>query len=175
MTTKTNRFSFNRFSFPIKKPIVCKTDGKGLWSRDARTITIRRIEIDYISPEMDFTNWGVTTDGAYVVTDSEWPPRRPSWLYVTFRVYFTKKDWNIHKHGFIYTDNSFIRDLRKQMNALPMFRGVFTTRGDAAVDYTEQGMQGENYVSVAVLLKGKRMDEFLKRLGKQNPGALSGF
>lgn len=162
MTTKTNRFSF-----PIKKPIVCKTDGKGLWSRDARTITIRRIELDYISPEMDFTNWGVTTDGAYVVTDSE--------LYVTFRVYFTKKDWNIHKHGFIYTDNSFIRDLRKQMNALPMFRGIFTTRGDAAVDYTEQGMQGENYVSVAVLLKGKRMDEFLKRLGKQNPGALSGF
>ena len=107
------------------------------------------------------------SDGLYIFTDSD--------LYVTFRVYFTKKDWNIHQHGFIYTDKSFIRDLRKQMNALPIFRDIFTTRGDAAVDYTEQGMQGENYVSVAVLLKGKRMDEFLKRLGKQIPGALSGL
>ena len=166
MTTKTNRFSFNRFSLPIKNPIVCKTDGKGLWSEDARTITIRRIEIDYMTPDFDFADT-TDSDGLYIVTDSD--------LYVTFRVYFTKKDWNIHKHGFIYTDNSFIRDLRKQMNALPMFRGIFTTRGDAAVDYTEQGMQGENYVSVAVLLKGKRMDEFLKRLGKQIPGALSGL
>jgi hypothetical protein len=161
MTTKTNRFSF-----PIKKPIVCKTDGKGLWSEAARTITIRRIELDYISPNFDFADT-TDSDGLYIVTDSD--------MYVTFRVYFTKKDWNIHKHGFIYTDNSFIRDLRKQMNDLPMFRGIFTTRGDAAVDYTEQGMQGENYVSVAVLLKDKRMDEFLKRLGKQTRGALSGF
>jgi len=167
MTTKTNRFSFNRFSFPIKKPIVCKTDGKGLWSRDKRTITIRRIELDYISPDIDFADT-TDSDGLYIVTDS-------NDLYVTFRVYFTKKDWNIHKHGLIYTDDSFIRDLRNGMNKMPQFDGVFTTRGDAAVDYTEQGQQGDNYVSVCVLLKGKRMDEFLKRLGKQTPGALSGF
>lgn len=150
MTTKTNRFSF-----PIKKPIVCKTDGKGLWSPCKRTITIRRIELDYIP------------------SDIEWVRQFSKELYVTFRVYFTKKDWNIHKHGFIYTDNSFIRDLRKQMNALPMFRNVFTTRGHAAVDYTEQGMQGDNYVSVDVLLKGKRMDEFLKRLNRGGYDTLS--
>jgi len=165
MTSKTNRFSF-----PIKKPIICKTDGKGLWSEAVRTITIRRIELDYMIPDIDLDlrhAAGIASDDLYTGDADE--------LCVTFRVYFTKKDWNIDKHGLIYTDDSFIRDLRKQMNAMPMFRGIFTTRGYAAVDYTEQGMQGTNFVSVEVLLKGKRMDEFLKRLGKQIPGALSGF
>jgi len=144
MTTNTHRFSF-----PIETPIVCKTDGKGLWSRAARTITVRRIELDHIDGGED--------------------------LYLSFRVYFTKKDWNTDRHGLIYTDNSFIRDLRNGMNKMPSFHGILATRGDAAVDYTEQGQQGDNYVSVAVLLKGKRMDEFLQRLGKQTPHALSGF
>jgi len=139
--------NINRFSFPIESPIVCKTNGKGLWSKAVRTITVRRIELDHFDLGLDGD------------------------LYVSFRVYFTKKDWNIHKHGLIYTDDSFIRDLRNGMNKMPQFDGVFTTRGDAAVDYTEQGQQGDNYVSVEVLLKGKRMNDFLMQLGKHAPHA----
>lgn len=149
-----------RISFPLKTPIVCTTDGKGFWSAITRTITIRRIELDYISP----TDEELLAD--YHNDD----------LYVAFRVYFTKKDWDIQRHGLIYTDERFIRELRKQMNKMPTFRGIFTTRGDAAVDYTEQGQQGSNYVSVAVLLKGKRKADFLRRLAKlSGPGALSGL
>ena len=148
-----------RISFPLKTPIVCMTDGKGVWSESIRTITIRRIELDYISP-----------------TDEELLGATDENLYVAFRVYFTKKDWDIQRHGFIYTDERFIRELRKQMNKMPTFRGIFATRGDAAVDYTEQGQQGINYVSVAVLLKGKRKADFLRRLAKlSGPGALSGL
>lgn len=147
-----------RISFPLKTPIVCTTNGKGLWSESIRTITIRRIELDYIFP----------TDGELLADDDD--------LYVTFCVYFTKKDWDIQRHGLIYTDERFIRELRKQMNKMPTFRGIFATRGDAAVDYTEQGQQGSNYVSVAVLLKGKRKADFLRRLAKlSGPGALSGL
>lgn len=148
-----------RISFPLKTPIVCTTDGKGLWSESARTITIRRIELDYIFP---------TDEELLGATDED--------LYVAFRVYFTKKDWDIQRHGFIYTDERFIRELRKQMNKMPTFRGIFATRGNAAVYYTEQGQQGTNYVSVAVLLKGKRKSDFLRRLAKlSGPGALSGL
>lgn len=135
MTNTTTRL----LSFNMKSPIVCNTDGKGLWSSSRRTVTVRRIVADYISSN-----------------DNE--------LYITFRVYFTKKDWNIGDHGLIYTDHGFIRDLRKGMNQMPAFRGILAQRGLAMVDYTEQGMQGENFVSVCVLLKGKRMYDFMNRL-----------
>ncbi len=55
------------------------------------------------------------------------------------RVYFNTETWDTSKDGLIYTDTQFKRELREFLNAhgLP----------GADVDYSEQGMQGDDYVS----------------------------
>ncbi len=55
------------------------------------------------------------------------------------RVYFNTDSWDVSKDGLIYTDSRFKQDLREFLNAhgLP----------GADVDYSEQGMQGDDYVS----------------------------
>ncbi len=55
------------------------------------------------------------------------------------RVYFNTDSWDVSKDGLIYTDRQFERELREFLNAhgLP----------GADVDYSEQGMQGDDYVS----------------------------
>lgn len=58
------------------------------------------------------------------------------------RVYFDTKTWITRDHGLIYTDAQFKRELRSFLE----------TQGlDASdVSYSEQGMQGDNYVSLDV-------------------------
>lgn len=67
-------------------------------------------------------------------------------------VYFDKS-WDIYKDGLIYTDGQFLKDLRRflHQHGLP---------GDD-VEYSEQGMQGDDYVSLDV--GGK----FLEAWGKK--------
>lgn len=58
------------------------------------------------------------------------------------RVYFDTKTWDTQKHGLIYTDGGFIQDLETFL----IDKGL---AGDD-VCYSEQGMQGDNYVSLDV-------------------------
>lgn len=58
------------------------------------------------------------------------------------RVYFNTEDWDVSKVGLIYTDGGFKQDLM----AFVVQHGL--AGGD--VDYSEQGMQGDNYVSLDV-------------------------
>lgn len=61
-------------------------------------------------------------------------------------VYFNTADWDVTKDGLIYTDSEFLRELN-----------VFLVeQGLCAVSYSEQGMQGDDYVSLDV------EDEFLQ-------------
>lgn len=60
--------------------------------------------------------------------------------YGELQVFFTKKSWDVDIHGLIYTDPKFLVGLRKFLNSLGL-------KG-SDVDYTEQGMQGDNYVSI---------------------------
>jgi hypothetical protein len=55
-------------------------------------------------------------------------------------VYFDTKTWNIYEDGLIYTDGGFLKELREflDQHGLP---------GDD-VDYSEQGMQDDDYVSL---------------------------
>jgi hypothetical protein len=57
------------------------------------------------------------------------------------RVYFNTATWNVNTDGLIYTDSLFKIDLMK-----------FVTEQGLVVDlcYSEQGMQGDNYVSLDV-------------------------
>ena len=65
------------------------------------------------------------------------------------RVYFDLNSWNPDNDGLIYTDKMFINELRSKLNEIG-FAGN-------DVDYSEQGMQGDNYVSLDV------GEEFIKR------------
>ncbi len=57
------------------------------------------------------------------------------------RVYFDKQ-WDTRKDGLIYTDSLFLSQLRDKLAEC----GFDATD----VDYSEQGMQGDNYVSLDV-------------------------
>ncbi len=58
------------------------------------------------------------------------------------RVYFDTKTWDVNKDGLIYTDKGFMTDLR---NFLAL-QGL----NNLDVEYSEQGMQGDNYVSLDI-------------------------
>jgi hypothetical protein len=60
-------------------------------------------------------------------------------------VYFNTADWDVNKDGLIYTDSEFLHEL----NAFLVEQGL------SPVTYSEQGMQGDDYVSLDV------EDEFL--------------
>jgi len=57
------------------------------------------------------------------------------------RVYFNTDTWNTEDSGLIYTDKQFLRDLTH-----------FLIEHNLALDveYSEQGMQGDDYVSLDV-------------------------
>ena len=57
-------------------------------------------------------------------------------------VYFNTDTWDVNKDGLIYTDEQFMLELRDLLAAMGL---------DAKdVEYSEQGMQGDNYVSCDV-------------------------
>ena len=58
------------------------------------------------------------------------------------RVRFTAASWDTAKHGLIYTDAQFMTELKELLTSMGF---------DASdVDYSEQGMQGDTYVSCDV-------------------------
>lgn len=108
------------------------TQGNGYWSREVRAVKTLRLELGYINDEQNFGE---------------------------LRVYFDTKTWNVRKHGLIYTDSLFIKELREQLD-LVVFPGK-------DVDYSEQGMQGDNYVSLDV---GKKfLKAWLKKVDETVP------
>lgn len=58
------------------------------------------------------------------------------------RVHFDTKSWDVNDDGLIYTDKEFLDELRGylELNGLD----------DSDVHYSEQGMQGDDYVSLDV-------------------------
>ena len=57
-------------------------------------------------------------------------------------VSFNTNTWNVDEDGLIYTDRQFLQELRDKLNELGF-------AGDD-VEYSEQGMQGDDYVSLDV-------------------------
>ena len=67
-------------------------------------------------------------------------------------VYFNVHDWDIDQHGLIYTDPKFEKELLRYFNEILDFDFKLTPKH---VSYSEQGMQGDNYVSFDVSDKFK--------------------
>ena len=60
-------------------------------------------------------------------------------------VHFTTDSWNVNTDGLIYTDKLFLSELRVYLQEIG-----FTEAEALDVSYSEQGMQGDNYVSLDV-------------------------
>jgi len=70
------------------------------------------------------------------------------------RVYFDTATWNVNTDGLIYTDSKFRQDLMQ-----------FVKQQGLVVDlcYSEQGMQGDNYVSLDV--GAEFLDSWARKFG----------
>ena len=71
-----------------------------------------------------------------------YPYLRPVDEFGELRVAFSTKTWNTEDHGLIYTDPKFLKELQAFLNSLGL--------AGKDVDYSEQGMQGEDFVSLEV-------------------------
>jgi hypothetical protein len=65
--------------------------------------------------------------------------------YGQLYAYFNIKDWDIYKNGLIYNNPAWIKDFRK---SLSLYLKTNITKDD--INYSEQGMQGINYVHMDI-------------------------
>jgi hypothetical protein len=63
------------------------------------------------------------------------------------RVYFTIDSWDVDTDGLIYTDKQFM----KEFKAVLATKLGFTDKQLNNISYSEQGMQGNRYVSMDIL------------------------
>jgi hypothetical protein len=112
----------------MKTRIIAHTNGKGIWTDEQRMVEITSIEIGYKStdyyPEDEFNG--------------------------ELRAFFdpsgfTPGSWNIPGHGLIYTDKLWMKEFKAGLRA-----NGFSILAVRDLDYSEQGMQGDNYVSMDV-------------------------
>jgi hypothetical protein len=112
----------------MKVNIGANTNGKGLWNETQRTVLITELKIGYSSlvfyPEEPFNG--------------------------ELRAYFDPcgyiaGSWNNAGHGLIYTDKLWMKEFKAGLRA-----AGFSIKAAQNVSYSEQGMQGENYVSMDI-------------------------
>jgi hypothetical protein len=65
--------------------------------------------------------------------------------YGELRAYFDESEWNVETDGLIYSNQAWLKSFRSCMATLG-----FSVQALAAISYTEQGMQGTDYVSLDV-------------------------
>jgi hypothetical protein len=99
------------------------TNGTGYWSKIATAVDVTKLDLQYINEEKDFGELCVH----FAVDD------------------FPSNCWDVSTMGLIYTDKLFMSELRAYLQTLG-----FTAAEAADVEYSEQGMQGDNYVSCDV-------------------------
>lgn len=105
----------------------CNVAGSGNWSRHSAKVKHEKISL-------------LITEQS----DSSWTPE--------FRVYFSSNEWKIKDFGLIYTDPGWIIDLKNNLSVLG-----FSDNSLWGLTYSEQGMQGDDYVSMDL-----KLNEFIK-------------
>jgi hypothetical protein len=99
------------------------TNGLGYWSNTAKAVDITALDLQYISEDKDFGELCVH----FAVDD------------------FPSNCWDVSTMGLMYTDKLFKEELRQYLVTLG-----FTQAEADDVEYSEQGMQGDSYVSCDV-------------------------
>jgi hypothetical protein len=105
----------------IKVNISAATDGSGLWSRHKTNVTIKEIEVHRPFRRIDERDK----------------------FSGELRAFFSNKDWDIRKHGLIYTDRGWLKEFRNKL-----MENGFSKKAANSVTFSEQGMQGDDYVSM---------------------------
>ena len=112
------------------------TNGMGYWSRKATAVDITKLDLQYITNERNFGELCV-----YFATDE-----------------LGCNCWDTSVDGLIYTDKLFMQELRTYLQTIG-----FSEAEANDVNYSEQGMQTEEYVSCDVGAKFiaglERLDE----------------
>lgn len=104
----------------IKVDFETKTNGRGYWSRSSKVVPIFKIEMAYLSVNKNDK-------------------------FGELRAYFKSKHWSVEEHGLIYTDDLWLSTFKDALGGLG-----FSQKALDALDYSEQGLQGDNYVSLDV-------------------------
>jgi hypothetical protein len=99
------------------------TNGMGYWSRTATAVDITKLDLQYINDDQTFGELCV-----YFAQDD-----------------FTANEWDVETDGLIYTDKLFLQELRAYLQTIG-----FSEAEAMDVNYSEQGMQTNNYVSFDV-------------------------
>lgn len=120
----------------IKTELNTQTSGDGCWSRTKKTVKISKLEIAYLSLDK-------------------------SEFFGELRAYFKKKNWNVNEDGLIYTDKLWLDSFKSELKNLG-----FSDKALAALNYSEQGMQGEDYVSLDIADDFVKNFSLIKTFGK---------
>jgi hypothetical protein len=107
----------------LENTFTLHTNGRGYWSRTAKAVDVEALDLLYINDERDFGELCI-----HFATDD-----------------LTANCWDTETMGLIYTDKLFMQELRAYLQTVG-----FTQAEANDVNYSEQGMQTENYVSCDV-------------------------
>jgi len=102
--------------------MILRTAGDGHWSRKVADVPITKFEIAYL----DENNLLDSTFGE-------------------LRVFFDTRAWRYPDDGLIYTDSLFETLLKTYLVSVG-----FTQQAADSIGYSEQGMQGDDYVSLDI-------------------------
>lgn len=106
-----------RYELVMPLDLTWKTNGDGLWSRAKKPVKVTQLLLHIYDTGQDL-------------------------MPEDLQVRFDTATWGVYQDGLIYSDTAFVRQLRQ----------FLVSQGTPApiagrVDYSEQGMQGDDYVS----------------------------
>ncbi len=101
--------------------VTLNTDGKGLWSSKSKPVAVTYLSLSISTIEDDENRK----------------------LFGELCVTFDLASWDTDKDGLIYTDKLFLEELHTFLKS----QG-FSDQAIDEVSYSEQGMQGDDYVSL---------------------------
>ena len=123
----------------IKVNFLTSTNGTGHWNKNKSKKFVEIYKLELLTYDIE------TADGLYFSYD--------------MKVFFYKKHWNYKNDGLIYGDKKWLNSFRRNLIKIG-----FSKEAVKAVDYSEQGLQGQRYVHIEIFGKNKHLfaDEFLR-------------
>ena len=107
----------------LENTFTLHTNGRGYWSNTAKAVDVEALDLQYITNDKDFGELCI-----HFATDE-----------------LGANCWDTSTMGLIYTDKLFMQELRTYLQTVG-----FTLAEANDVNYSEQGMQSDNYVSCDV-------------------------